>query len=124
MIRPELGGKVHYVKGKTGSGYQYVSNANFSLPTAAWAGGANMGFGNSGKDAVVGAGNTNFNTSVYKTFTFGEHAGFEMRAESFNTFNHTQFNSLSDTNFQDKTFGYVGGDLAPRQFELGGKFTF
>lgn len=124
MIRPNLTGKVHYVRGNSGGGYQYVSNANFSLPTAAWAGGANMGFGNSGKDAVVGAGNTNFNTSVYKTFAFGEHSGFEFRAESFNTFNHTQFNSLSDTNFQDKTFGYVGGDLAPRQFELGGKITF
>lgn len=124
MIRPELTGKVQYVRGNTANGYQYVSNANFSLPTAEWAGGANMGFGSSGKDAVVGAGNTNFNTSVYKRFAFGERTGFEFRAESFNTFNHTQFNSLADTNFQDKTFGTVGGDLAPREFELGGKFTF
>jgi len=123
-IRPELTGKPQYVKGMAAGGYRYVSNANFGPPTPAWDGGANMGFGNSGKDAVVGAGNSNFNTSIYKTFAFGERAAFEFRAESFNTFNHTQFNGISSTNPQSSSFGYVSTDLAPREFELGGKITF
>ena len=126
--RPEITGPVKYQKTKVaGVGYLYSSNANnseFGPPTAAWAGGANMGFGNSGKDALVGPGNTNFNTSLYKTFAFGEHAGFEFRAESFNTFNHTQFTTALSANPESSNFGYMNGDLAPRQFELGGKITF
>ena len=127
-IRPNITGKPHYTKGQATvgsvSGYQYVSKANFSTPVAAWLGGPNLGFGNMGKDAVVGAGRTNFNTSLYKTFSFSERAKFEFRADTFNTFNHTQFNQLQDTNPQDDAFGFVSGAQDPREFELGGKFTF
>ena len=122
--RPNLSGKVQYTKTHTAAGYQYVSSAGFSAPVAAWNGGPNLGFGNAGKDAVVGAGNTDFTTSVYKTFAVGERVNFEFRAESFNTFNHTQFNGISSTNPQSASFGITNGDLAPREFELGGKFTF
>jgi hypothetical protein len=125
-IRPELTGKVDYVKANTASGYQYISNApgEFSEPTPAWDGGPNLGFGNSGKDAVVGPGNTNFNTSIYKSFAFGERAHFEFRADAFNTFNHPQFNGLLSNNPTSGNFGIVNSDLAPRQFELGGKISF
>jgi hypothetical protein len=127
-IRPNITGKPHYTKGQATvgsvSGYQYVSNSNFSAPVAAWNGGPNLGFGNMRKDAVVGAGRTNFNTSLYKTFTFTERTRFEFRADTFNTFNHTQFNQLGDTNPQDNGFGFVSGAQDPREFELGGKFTF
>jgi carboxypeptidase family protein len=122
--RPNLTGKPQYTKTRTAAGYQYVSNAGFSAPLAAWNGGPSLGFGNSGKDAVVGAGNTDFTTSIYKTFSFSERAKFEFRAESFNTFNHTQFNGLSSTNPQSSSFGITNSDLAPRQLELGGKITF
>ena len=125
-------GKPVYTKAKTtvgtGStavtGYQYVSSSAFSAPVAAWAGGPNMGFGNAGKDAVVGAGRVNFTTSLYKSFAFGERAHVELRAESFNTFNHTQFNGLSDTNPADNAFGFVNSAQDPRVFEFGGKFMF
>ena len=126
--RPNLSGKPQYVRAKATSGsttgYRYVSNANFSAPVAAWDGGPNMGFGNSGKDAIVGAGRTNFTTSIYKTFTFTERTNFQLRAESFNTFNHTQFNGLLDTNPQNADFGFVNSAQDPREFEFGGKFTF
>jgi hypothetical protein len=121
-------GKPHYTKATTtvGSttGYQYVSSSAFSAPAAAWAGAPNMGFGNAGKDAVVGPGRVNFTTSIYKSFAFGERAHVELRAESFNTFNHTQFNGLSDTNPADNAFGFVNSAQDPRVFEFGGKFVF
>jgi hypothetical protein len=128
-IRANLNGNVRYPKTKTpGTGYQWVSNANFSAPTAAWAGGANLGFGNSGKDAVVGPGRTNFTTSLRKSFAFGEQSSFEFRAEAFNTFNHTQFNSFNTALYSSSTlspnFGYVNGDTGSREFEFGGKLTF
>jgi len=59
-----------------------VSNANFSQPTAAWKGGPNLGFGNAGKDAVVGPGRTNFTTALYKSFAFTERTHFELRADT------------------------------------------
>jgi hypothetical protein len=133
-IRPNLSGKPVYPKTKVaGSGYQYLSSANFSMPTAAWDGGANLGFGNAGKDAVVGPGRTNFTTSVRKTFAMGEFANFEFRAEAFNMFNHTQFNAFNNNlnyklvggSYQPASnFGFATGTQDPREFEFGGKFTF
>ena len=61
----------------------------FSAPVPVWAGGANNGFGNARKDIVLGPGRFNFDTSLYKTFKIHESTNFEFRAESFNTFNHT-----------------------------------
>jgi hypothetical protein len=49
-----------------------------------------LGFGNAGKDAVVGPGRVNFTTSLYKSFAVTERAHFELRFESFNTFNHAE----------------------------------
>jgi hypothetical protein len=127
-IRPNLAGKPTYTKTKTTvggvSGYQYVSSAGFSKPVAGWLGGSNLGFGNMGKDAVVGAGRTNFSTALYKSFAFTESSHLELRADSFNTFNHTQFNGLADTNPQNADFGFVNSAQDPRTFELGAKFVF
>jgi hypothetical protein len=122
-IRPNLVGKVQYPKATSGAGYQYVSNSAFAQPTPAWKGGPNLGFGDAGKDAVVGPGRTNFTTALYKSFAFTERAHFELRADSFNTFNHTQFNSIN-TNVSASNFGYANGTQDPREFELGGKFIF
>jgi len=125
--RPNLVGKPTYVKAHatvgTNTGYQWVSQAGFSQPTAVWNGGPNLGFGNEGRDAVVGPGRTNFSTSIYKSFAFSERARFELRADSFNTFNHTQFNAFNDT-VSSSNFGFVTGTQDPREFEFGGKFIF
>ena len=143
-IRPNITGKPTYTKGKTTvgttSGYQWVSASNFSQPVASWDGGPNLGFGNAGKDVVVGPGRTNFTTALYKSFAITERAHFELRAESFNTFNHTQFNAINNgLNFSlmqgadprlpgsyapASNFGFVTGAQDPREFEFGGKFIF
>ena len=125
--RPNLAGKPTYVKGHatvgTNTGYQWVSQAGYSQPTASWAGGPNLGFGNEGRDAVVGPGRTNFTTSLYKSFAFTERARFELRADSFNTFNHTQFNAFNNT-VSNSNFGFVTGAQDPRELEFGGKLIF
>jgi hypothetical protein len=143
-VRPNITGKPQYTKGKTtvgtNSGYQWVSSAGFSQPVAAWDGGPNLGFGNAGKDVVVGPGRTNFTTALYKSFALGERAHVELRAESFNTFNHTQFNGINNgLNFSltkgadpslpssyvpASNFGFATGTQDPREFEFGGKFVF
>ncbi|MGA2847597.1 MAG: carboxypeptidase-like regulatory domain-containing protein [Terracidiphilus sp.] len=123
-IRPNLAGKAQYPKTKTAAGYQWVSSAGFSQPVPSWSGGPNLGFGDAGKDAVVGPGRTNFNTSVYKSFAFTERARFEFRVDSFDTFNHTQFNSLLSTSITSPNFGVTNGTFDPRVFEFGGKLIF
>ena len=126
-IRPNIAGKPHYVQAHTtvgtNSGYQYVSQAGFSQPIPAWLGGPNNGFGDAGKDAVVGPGRTDFTTALYKSFAFGEGAHFEFRADTFNTFNHTQFNAFN-SNVNEQNFGFVTGAQDPRVWEFGGKFVF
>ncbi|HEV2274106.1 MAG TPA: carboxypeptidase regulatory-like domain-containing protein [Acidobacteriaceae bacterium] len=105
---------------------EYFNTSAFSAPVAPWAGGANQGFGSAGKDSAVGPGRLNFNISLYKNFALGkgdQAPHFEFRAESFNTFNHTQFQNV-DLGYTDGNFGQVTTTWDPRVFQFGAKFLF
>jgi hypothetical protein len=104
---------------------QWFNTGAFASPTAPWAGGANQGFGSAGKDAIVGPGLFNWNISLFKSIPLTSHEGphFEIRFESFNTFNHTEFNAI-DTGFTDSKFGQVTSTYDPRVMQFGGKFLF
>jgi len=117
--RPDVSRKPRYIK----SPQQWFDTSAFSAPVPAWAGGPNNGFGNARKDIVIGPGRLNFDTSLYKTFKIHENINFEFRAESFNTFNHTEFNNLS-ANFGDSKFGQPINTWDPRVLQFGGKFNF
>ena len=120
--RSNLVAAVHYPKHRLG----WFSTSSFADPLAPWAGGTNQGFGNSGKDAVVLPGLFNFNMSLFKTIPLtSNEAGpkFELRFETFNTFNHTQFNGV-DGNSGDGNFGQVTSTYDPRTLQLGAKFQF
>ena len=119
--RPTLVSKVTYPK-KLGG---WFSTASFADPTAPWNGGGNQGWGNAGKDSVVGPGLFNFNLSLFKTIPLTAEEGpkIELRFESFNTFNHTQFQGV-DTGSHDGNFGHITNDYGPRTLQLGGKLQF
>ncbi len=108
---------------KLGSIKTAFDTSVFSNPLPAWAGGPNQGFGSAGKDAIPGPNRVNFTTSLYKSFAFTERAHFEFRAESFNTFNHTEPNGVGNT-LGNSNFGTVTSFYDPRALELGGKFIF
>ena len=92
----------------------YFDTAKFSgRRPRVWLGGPNLGFGDAGKDAVVGPGRVNFTTSLYKSFAMTERAHFELRFESFNTFNHTEPNGVN-TGF-DPQNGAFSHDAEQRQ---------
>ncbi len=118
-VRPNVVGKVNYPKSRS----QWYNPAQFSAPAPVWLGGGNQGFGDSAKDAIVGPGRVNFTTSLYKSFAITEHDSFQFRAESFNTFNHAEFNSLV-TNTNANNAGTLNGTYDPRSFEFGGKLIF
>jgi hypothetical protein len=119
--RPNLIAGVSYPK-KLNS---WFDTSAFAAPIPSWAGGPNQGFGNAAKDVVVGPGRLNFNLALFKSFalTPSEGASLQLRFESFNTFNHTQYNGI-DTNFTDGNFGQVTSTFDPRVLQLGAKLNF
>jgi hypothetical protein len=119
--RPNLVSKVTYPK-KVGA---WFSTSSYADPTAPWAGGSNQGFGNAAKDSAVGPGIFNWNLSLFKSIPITAHEGprIELRFETFNTFNHVDFQGV-DTGSHDGNFGAVTNDYGPRTMELGGKFIF
>jgi hypothetical protein len=95
---------------------QWFSTSSFQRPAA-------LQWGTSPRNAVVGPGRNNWNVAMYKAFQFRENVRFELRVESFNTLNHTQFSSLS-TGVTNADFGQLTGTASPRIFQFGGKFLF
>ncbi len=126
-VRPNVSGKMTYPKKFN----QWFDGTKFSSPVPSWLGGPNMGFGTAGKDAIVGPGRVNFTTSLYKSFAITERAHVELRFESFNTFNHSEWNGLNTGAPQffggsgnNADFGKVTSAWDSRKLELGGKFIF
>jgi hypothetical protein len=119
--RPNLVSQVGYPKKQLA---WFNTNA-FAAPLAPWAGGTNQGYGSAGKDAIVGPGLFNWNLAVFKEFRLTSHEGprFQFRAESYNTFNHTEFNNVS-TGFTSGNFGQVTSTYDPRVLQFGAKFLF
>ena len=114
--RPEFSGNASW--GRQGSGLQWFSTSGFTNPAVG-------SWGNLGKGAFYGVGRHNWNVSLFKSFLLSEKRGsrFEIRVESFNTFNHTQFSSVS-TSSSAGDFGQLNGVNDPRVFQMGGKFIF
>ncbi len=93
-------------------------------------------FGNSARNIANMPGIENFNLGFYKNFTFTERAKFQMRFESFNTFNHAQFNpdpstpafagggSTVQNNVDSSNFGQITAAAPGRILQISGKFSF
>ncbi len=89
-------------------------------------------FGNTHRNPLHGPGSNNTNLVVAKNFVLNaeRNISFQMRLESDNVFNHTQFNSPSST-FSDtvptnpnSSFGWITGSAAARQTQLAAKIYF
>jgi hypothetical protein len=117
---PNVNGKVNYTK-KYG---EWFDTTQFSDPTPYYGGGPNLGFGSASKDAIVSPSRVNFSTSLYKTFAITERAKFQLKFESFNTFNHTEFNGVNTQMHGNSPFGTISSTWDPRNLQLGGKFSF
>jgi hypothetical protein len=80
-------------------------------------------FGSAAPGAVLGPGFQRWDTSLYKTFTFAERVGVQLRLETFNTFNHGSPDSIQ-TDVDTSSFGQVTGYHIPRNVQIGAKVTF
>ncbi len=112
--RPDLTGSISYPK----SVNEWFDTSAFSAPTlGAW--------GNLGHNALRGPGRQNWDLSLFKNFVFSEARGsqLELRLETFNTFNHTQFQNVS-TGVGSSNFGQVTSAYPARILQLGAKISF
>jgi hypothetical protein len=118
--RPNLTGTISYPHTVN----EWFNPAAFSDPApGAW--------GDLGHDALRGPGRDNWNLSLFESFLISESRGsrLEIRAESFNTWNHTQFEGNVNgggisTNLGASNFGAVTSAYDPRVFQFGGKLLF
>jgi hypothetical protein len=96
---------------------RYFDTSCFSLP-------APGSFGNSARNLFHGPGLNNWDFSVFKHFPLGdERRSLEFRFESFNFFNHTQFNNPGSS-MPSGTFGVITSAKDPRDIQLALRFTF
>jgi hypothetical protein len=119
--RPNLNGKISYVHQVVPSTdpfahIQYFNTSVFSDPGPG-------NWGNLGHNALRGPGRDNWNLSLFKTITLTENSGLQLRLETFNTFNHTQFQN-SDNSLGDSRFGQFTSAYPARTIQISGKFYF
>jgi len=124
--RPDQVGRVSYPH-TVGA---WFDTSAFALPAlGAW--------GDAGHNSLRGPSRQNWNLSLFKSFAFNDSGSrLELRAESFNAWNHTQFSQVSnsasfDQNPQSPTFGKITNNFGavtsafdPRVFQFGAKLYF
>jgi hypothetical protein len=93
-------------------------------------------YGNSGRNIFTQPGINNWDMNLAKTFQFTERVGFQLRLETFNTLNHTQWGAdpnqpgvVNGTNSVQNNvtlpnFGLVTSARPGRVMQLGGKINF
>ena len=80
-------------------------------------------FGNANRALLTGPGLSNLNLSLLKNFKFGETWNLQFRLESFNAFNHPNFEE-PNAGLGSPTFGVLSTALDARSMQLGLKLTF
>jgi hypothetical protein len=95
----------------------WFSTTSFAAPPL-------LSFGDSGRNILRLPGRDVWNASLFKTFhLYGEKTNLQFRADSYNTFNHTQFKTV-DEGFSDTLFGQVTSTYDPRVFQLSLRLGF
>jgi len=80
--------------------------------------------GNAGRNTYQQPGLNNWDLSMFKNFRISEGTAAQLRWETFNSWNHTQFGS-ANTNTQSATFGAITGTrVTARRMQLGLKLIW
>lgn len=111
LARPDQTGRLHLVK----HGLNWFDPSVFTQ--------AQGHFGNAGVGNIVGPGLERWDLGLMKNFQFTERINLQLRAESFNFFNHTNFGGV-DNGLSDGQFGQVTSTHEPRIMQFSGKIYF
>ena len=138
--RPDIVGNAHSVSSsdKTASaaggvfGPLYYNPGAYVVPTG-------LTYGTVGRNTLYLPGRTNFDFGLFKRFSIKEKAAIEFRWETFNLFNHTQYNAInsgmdcaagSSNSAGDASciassgFLHLSGTHAARRMQFGLRFQF
>jgi hypothetical protein len=106
------------------AGPLFYNPAAYAVPTG-------LTFGNVGRNTLNLPGRVNFNFGLFKRFAINEKTGFDFRWETFNIFNHTEFNSINNSmptptagSFAGTGFLHLNGTHDPRRMQFGARFYF
>jgi hypothetical protein len=115
---------------KVGSTQQWFNTSAFSCPGTV--SGVSCGTFTAASDGLYGMAQTGiirgpgqeiFNTALYKTFDIMEKVHLEIRAEAFNTFNHTNPGN-PNTTLGNANYGKITSAADPRILELAARLKF
>ncbi len=130
ITSPDIGGVLDALAGNRADvvGNAYPSGFHQSIAqwfnTAAFIEAPAGVFGSSGRNILRAPGLENVDLSLFKNFPIRERANLQLRLESFNAFNHTQWGT---PNFDASSpqFGQINSVNVPGRInQLGGKFTW
>jgi hypothetical protein len=102
---------------------QYLNPSAFARVPVAAASGAPIRPGTVGVGAVRGPGRWDVNFSLGKNFALTEQVRFQVRADTFNFFNHTNLSGIS-TNVTASSFGRATSTTGARVVQLNARLTF
>ena len=107
---------------------QWFNPAAFAAPTNA-AGIPGGAYGNSGYNMLRGPGFQNWDVNLQKNIRFHERYNLQLRADSFNVFNHPNFNPPNASISNTSTVGKITAVSStpayePRTVEFAAKFNF
>ncbi|HUZ95520.1 MAG TPA: hypothetical protein VMU57_11460, partial [Edaphobacter sp.] len=111
LPRPDQVAPVHLTKTQA----QWFTTSSFAQ--------AQGHFGSSEAGSFLGPGTERIDLGLLKNFRFSESINLQLRAESFNLFNHTNFDTI-DTGLVDGTFGQATSAHIPRTMQFSGKMYF
>jgi hypothetical protein len=141
---PNLVTKISYPKTRGTNAVQWFNNGNGNGTTqnSVFVAPAPGSWGTIGHNSITGPGRDEWNIALHKVFKFSEHSAFEFRAESFNTFNHPQweadganggygnscgYSKIPNTTYYTCSAGNAGAITQaydPRVFQLYAKISF
>lgn len=120
--RPDyVGGQVYFDNYR--ETLQYLNRAAFALVPLGSVSRAPERPGNVGNGAIRNPGLVNVDFSVGKSFRLTERARVQIRADMFNSLNHTNLNGLR-TSLNDQFFGQLLGTAGARVIQLNSRFSF
>jgi outer membrane receptor protein involved in Fe transport len=133
-LRPNVTGIINtgYAPATNGSptSITYVQNPSVFVNQGTTLGTV-LGFGNLGRNVVIGPGFENLDFAIVRNFKLKEHLNFQLRGDAYDIFNHPNFGNPVTT-IGSATLGLItGGSRAPagdfgssRQIQLAAKFQF
>jgi len=122
--RPDAagGGVSPYVSGYHTGIHQYLNPAAFVVVPISPLSGEQIRPGNLSNQAVRVPGLINLDATLAKSFSLTERVRFQLRADTFNTLNHTNLSGLITT-INNSTFGQLTTATA-RTMQLGARLSF